>query len=232
MTTLAWAYLLIGYLAGSIPFAYLMGRFKGGNIFAQGSGNPGATNTLVVFGKKAAAAVLILDVLKGLVPAYLAGRLTGDYTIAFWAGAGAVLGHAFSIFTKFKGGKALATAGGALLYLAPIPLLIVIGSYLLLLFLTRYIVFATTLVILGAVGYFLYLDMPLTDDLALLTMVVGVLFRHLPNWERMYLRNEPKVGEPVEEIKLQRLPREQQVLLQIGYFVCAALVYAAVVLLR
>lgn len=222
----------MGYLIGSIPFAYLMGRLKGGNIFQQGSGNPGATNTLVVYGKKAAIVVLVLDVLKGFLPACIVGQTTGDLSLAFWAGAGAVLGHAFSLYTKFKGGKALACAGGALLYLAPVVLLIVVAAYVLLLLITRYIVFATTLVIVAAVGYFVYTDHPLANDLALLTMVVGVLYRHLPNWERMYLRNEPKVGQPVEELKLTRLPHNQQVALRIGYFAFAAVVYVAVIFIR
>lgn len=221
-------FFLLGYLIGAIPFAFLIGKLKGGNIYKQGSGNPGATNTLVVFGKMAGAAVLVLDVLKGFLPTLLVLHFTGDTSLAFWTGSGAVTGHVASIYTKFRGGKALAAAGGVLLCLYPIPLIVVVLSYVALLFLTRYIVLATTLVVLGAVVFFLSIGQPLTKDLALLVMVLGVLFRHLPNWERMYLRNEPKVGQPVDELKLQRLPKPKQRMVQVVYLVICALVMLTV----
>jgi acyl phosphate:glycerol-3-phosphate acyltransferase len=221
-------YFILGYFIGSIPFAFLVGKLKGGNIYKQGSGNPGATNTLVVFGKAAGAIVLVLDVLKGFLPSLLVLHFTQDTSLAFWTGSGAVTGHVASIFTKFRGGKALAAAGGVLLCLYPIPLIVVVVSYVALLFLTRYIVLATTVVILGAVVFFLSIGQPLTKDLALLVMVLGVLFRHLPNWERMYLRNEPKVGEPVHEVTLDRLPVTKQRMLQVVYLVVCALVMLTV----
>ncbi|MGZ4032229.1 MAG: glycerol-3-phosphate 1-O-acyltransferase PlsY [Tumebacillaceae bacterium] len=221
-------YFLLGYLIGAIPFAFLVGLVKGGNIYKQGSGNPGATNTLVVFGKAAGAVVLVLDVLKGFLPTLLVLHFTGDTSLAFWTGTGAVTGHVASIYTKFRGGKALASAGGVLLCLYPIPLIVVVVSYVALLFLTRYIVLATTLVVVGAVVFFLSIGQPLTKDLALMVMVLGVLFRHLPNWERMYLRNEPKVGQPVHEITLERLPKRKQRLVQVVYLVVCALAMAMV----
>lgn len=223
---------LIGYLIGSIPFAYLVGRLKGGNIYETGSGNPGATNTLVVFGKAAGAAVLVLDVLKGFLPAWIVLHVTQDTSFAFWAGTGAVTGHVASLYKKFRGGKALASAGGVLLCLYPIPLFIVLGSYIALLLITRYIVLATTLVILGAVGFFLIIDQPLSKDLALLVMVLGVLYRHLPNWERMFLGNEPKVGQPVDEVTLPRLPKEKQRLLRVIYVVVSLLFMLTIALVK
>jgi glycerol-3-phosphate acyltransferase PlsY len=221
-------YFLIGYAAGSTPFAYLNSRLKGGNIFREGSGNPGATNTLILYGKLEAFKILLLDVLKGYVPTALVGTYTGDFTLAFWTGAGAVVGHAFSFYTKFNGGKALASAGGAMLYLYPLPLVVVIATYVLLAFLIRYIVVATTIPVLGALGYFLWLDQPLGAKLALLTMVAAVLYRHLPNWERMYLKNEPKIGDLVHEVTLERLPKDQQLMLRVIYW---AVVLVIVVLL-
>lgn len=221
-------YLLIGYVCGSFPFAYLYGRSKGVNIFQTGSGNPGATNTMVVLGKQAAVFVLIFDILKGLVPTLVVSLVTDDPSLALWTATGAVLGHVFSIYTGLRGGKALATAGGALFALFPLGVLILIVSYIVLLLLIRYIVIATTIVIFGAVGLFLAGDYPLSSDLALLVMVAGVLYRHLPNWERVFLRNEPKIGQDVHEIHLPRLPVATQRLIAGLYWLVVALVLAAV----
>lgn len=222
-------FLLIGYLVGSTPFAFLQAKRRGGNIFQQGSGNPGATNTLVVYGKQAAATVLALDVLKGFVPTLLVLLITGDHTLAFWTGTGSVLGHVASLFTRFQGGKALATAAGVLLCLYPLPLAVVVVAYVLLVLLIRYIVIATTLVILGAVVFFLFFaGQSIGDKLALLTMVAGILYRHLGNWERVYLRTEPKIGDTVSELTLKRLSPEQQRRVKAWYWIGVAVVFALV----
>ncbi|TCP55528.1 acyl-phosphate glycerol-3-phosphate acyltransferase [Tumebacillus sp. BK434] len=219
--------LLFGYLVGSTPFAFLLGKRKGANIFTEGSGNPGATNTLTLFGKRAAGVVLLLDLLKGFVPTMLTGLVTGDQTLAFWTAAGAVLGHVFSLYTKFRGGKALATAGGALLFLHPVPLLIVVVSYVILLLLIRYIVIATTLVIVGALLVFLFTPQVLSEQIALFAMVTGVLYRHLPNWERIYLKNEPKIGQPVHEVTLERLSLEKQEWVKLSYWITMGMIFLA-----
>jgi len=221
-------YLVIGYACGSFPFAYLYGKSKGVNIFTSGSGNPGATNTMNVLGKQAAVVVLLFDILKGMVPVFIVSFVMDDTNLALWTATGAVLGHAFSVYTGMRGGKALATAGGALGALFPLGVIILIASYILLLLLIRYIVIATTLVIFGAVGFFLYQDYPVESDIALLILVAGVLYRHLPNWERVFLRNEPRVGQDVAEVTLPRLPLSQQRAIAVGYWVVAAGVIAAV----
>ncbi|KEO82117.1 glycerol-3-phosphate 1-O-acyltransferase PlsY [Tumebacillus flagellatus] len=220
--------LLIGYAVGSTPFAFLVGKSRGGNIFERGSGNPGTANTLAVYGKGAAAIVLICDVLKGFLPTLIVLLITGDQVLAFWTAAGAALGHAFSFYTGFRGGKALATAAGSLLALYPIPLIVVVVAYVVLVLLIRYISIATTIVIAGAVVFFLCIDQPLGSTLALLVMVAGILYRHLPNFERLYLRNEPKIGHKIEEIHLERLPREKQAMIKVVYWL-AAIVFIAIV---
>ncbi len=221
--------LLFGYLVGSTPFAFLLGQKKGANIFKQGSGNPGATNTLILFGKRAATVVLILDVSKGFFPTMLTAWVTQDQTLAFWTAAGAVLGHVFSMYTKFRGGKALATAGGALLFLQPYPLLITVASYVILAFLIRYIVIATTIVIVGALCVFLFTPQVLAEQVALFLMVAGVLYRHLPNWERIFLKNEPKIGRPVHEVTLARFTKEKQEWLQLSYWITIGMILMAFV---
>ncbi|MBM3643380.1 MAG: glycerol-3-phosphate 1-O-acyltransferase PlsY [Alphaproteobacteria bacterium] len=116
-----WPYLLaalaFGYLAGSIPFGLLLTRAAGlGDIRKVGSGNIGATNVLRAGGKKLAAAALLLDAGKGLVPVLIAAQAGPHPALA--AALGAVLGHLFPVWLGFKGGKGMATALGVLWGLA------------------------------------------------------------------------------------------------------------------
>lgn len=110
---------VIAYFIGSFPTAYLAGRLKGKNIFATGSGNMGAMNTARNVGYVLGVLVLLLDLAKGALATYL-GLQFADFTGALAAGIGVVLGHAFSVFVKFRGGKGLATALGVSLPLYPL----------------------------------------------------------------------------------------------------------------
>ena len=106
---------LIGYLIGSIPFGLILTRAAGlGDIRRIGSGNIGATNVLRTGNKGLAAATLLLDGLKGAVAVLIAAWL-GEHDAVLWAGAGAVLGHAFPVWLRFRGGKAVATSYGVLI---------------------------------------------------------------------------------------------------------------------
>lgn len=126
--------LVASYLIGAIPFSYLAGRaIKGIDLREHGSGNLGATNTFRMLGAKWAVAVLLLDVAKGLVPVLLAGRveLGGDVAVQWLRLAamfGAILGHLFSPYVRFSGGKGIATSAGAFMALAPWAFL---GSFVL-----------------------------------------------------------------------------------------------------
>src|SRR5690242_11310021 len=109
------AALLLGYLLGSIPFGLLLTRAAGlGDIRSIGSGNIGATNVLRTGNKTVAAATLVLDAAKGAMSVVLAAHLLGPFA-ALVAGLGAVLGHCFPAWLKFKGGKGVATTLGSLL---------------------------------------------------------------------------------------------------------------------
>jgi glycerol-3-phosphate acyltransferase PlsY len=108
----------LGYLLGSIPFGLLLTRAAGlGDIRSIGSGNIGATNVLRTGNKSVAAATLLLDALKGAVAVILAAMVLNPF-VALTAGFGAVLGHCFPAWLKFKGGKGVATTLGVLLALA------------------------------------------------------------------------------------------------------------------
>ncbi len=131
--------LLVGYLFGSFPTAWLVARQRGIDLRTEGSGNLGATNTFRVLGPWAGSAVLVIDLLKGAIPVGLAlasilpSGPTADAS-ALAGAVGAVLGHTASVWTGFKGGKGVATAAGAFFTLAPwgaVPALAVWGLLLL-----------------------------------------------------------------------------------------------------
>ena len=111
-----------GYLLGSVNAAASVARSRGFDIYATGSGNPGASNVYRVVGKWAALAVIIADIVKGFAPA-LVGLLAFDQTAACFAGFAAVAGHCYPILNRSRGGKGVATAGGILLAVAPLALI-------------------------------------------------------------------------------------------------------------
>jgi glycerol-3-phosphate acyltransferase PlsY len=116
--------LLIAYLLGSIPFGYLLVRWKtGGDVRAAGSGNIGATNVLRTTGRLAGVATLLLDIGKGYLAVWIAGQWTDGNPLWMSLAALAVMaGHAYSVFLGFKGGKAVASFVGAFLCLTPFAL--------------------------------------------------------------------------------------------------------------
>jgi len=130
---------LLSYLLGSIPFGYLLIRStEGKDIRTLGSGNIGATN---VFRRSRLAGVLtlVLDAAKGYLAVVLAGWLSGSLKWQAAAALCAIIGHVFTIWLHFKGGKGVATGCGAYLALAPLAVLTTLGLFLLILVLTRYI---------------------------------------------------------------------------------------------
>ncbi len=123
---------IISYLIGSIPFALILSKiFAGYDIRQEGSKNIGARNSYEVTGKKwIGLSVLLLDMSKGLLPAFLSKFLNGSIDCALFALLFAVIGHNFSAFIKFKGGRGLSTAFGGFLYIAPLVPVIWLLLYL------------------------------------------------------------------------------------------------------
>ena len=144
---------LLGYLIGSVNFAGLVAKKHGVDILKEGSGNPGATNVKRVLGKGPGNLVFALDALKGFVGAglpYLFLRIeeTGSaadihFTVCVAGFVGTLLGHCFSCFLKFKGGKGVASTIGGLLVLLPIPILIGAAIWGLVFMLSRYVSLAS-----------------------------------------------------------------------------------------
>lgn len=119
---MTWLFVVLAYLAGSIPTSFFAGRLaRGIDLRQHGSGNLGATNTFRVLGWKAAAPVVVIDIAKGWIPTALFPLWDGSQTLG-WAlayGAAAIVGHVFSVFVGFKGGKGVATSAGVFAALAP-----------------------------------------------------------------------------------------------------------------
>ena len=139
--------ILIAYLAGSIPSAYVAGKLRGVDLRKHGSGNLGATNVVRVLGPKIGAAVFIADLLKGFLPVYFLPMYTETLRPELWAlvyGAAAILGHVKPIFLLGKGGgKGVATASGVFLALAFIPMLIAEVVWITVFYFTRYVSLAS-----------------------------------------------------------------------------------------
>jgi glycerol-3-phosphate acyltransferase PlsY len=132
---------LLAYLLGAIPFGYLLVRLKtGGDVRAQGSGNIGATNVLRTTSRSLGVLTLLLDIGKGFLAVWIAGRLTAASPLWMGAAALAVMaGHAFPVFLKFRGGKAVASFVGAFLCLAPLALAAVLVLFVIVIAWSRYI---------------------------------------------------------------------------------------------
>ncbi len=119
--------LAIAYLLGSVDTGVIVPRLLGVNIYEHGSGNPGASNVMRTMGKKVGAAVMLGDALKGLLAALIGAWMVGS-TIAFWCALAAVVGHVFPLWHRFKGGRGVATAIGAVVFLEPwFGLVLVLG---------------------------------------------------------------------------------------------------------
>ncbi len=133
--------LLIAYLLGATPFGYVLVKLKTGrDVRALGSGNIGATNVLRTTSRALGILTLLLDIGKGFLAVWIAAHLTAGSPL--WTSAAALTvmaGHAFPLFLKFRGGKAVASFVGAFLYLAPVPLAAVLVLFVVVVAVTRFI---------------------------------------------------------------------------------------------
>lgn len=181
--------LVAAYLIGGIPFGYLIVKWKtGADVRAAGSGNIGATNVLRTTGRAAGIVTLLLDIAKGFAAVWLAGKLTAGSIDWMSAAALAVMaGHAFPIFLKFQGGKAVASFIGAYLYLAPVPLVAVLIVWVATVLYTRYVSLGSIL----AAGTFplavwLFMQPPLSLLGASIASAAFIIYRHRANIARIH----------------------------------------------
>ncbi len=189
-----WLLLIASYLIGSFPTALLVGKLIFGvDIRDHGSKNPGATNTLRVFGKKSAIFVLLVDLGKGALAAFLPLYFQLDAEPLYF-GLAAVIGHCFPIFARFRGGKAIATTAGALL-VANIPLFIIAYvSFFLVIYLTKYVFFGSISVGLSMVIYDFFSE-KLEFEIVFLLFFFLLIFLHRSNIRNFILGVEPKIND-------------------------------------
>ncbi|TYS11631.1 glycerol-3-phosphate 1-O-acyltransferase PlsY [Bacillus subtilis] len=184
--------IILAYLIGSIPSGLIVGKLaKGIDIREHGSGNLGATNAFRTLGVKAGSVVIAGDILKGTLATALPYLMHVDIH-PLLIGVFAVLGHVFPIFAKFKGGKAVATSGGVLLFYAPLLFITMIAVFFIFLYLTKFVSLSSMLTGIYTVIYSLFVhDRYLLIVVTLLT--IFVIYRHRANIKRIINKTEPKV---------------------------------------
>lgn len=189
----AFLVLLAAYLIGGIPFGYLLVKLKRGeDVRDMGSGNIGATNVLRTTGRALGFATLLLDIFKGALAVWLADRfLNGSIEWMCLAALAVMAGHAYPVFLKFKGGKAVASFVGAFLYLTPLPLAVMLVVFVITVAVTRYISLGSVL----AAGFFplavLLIEHP--PSIVVNSAAIAGIFiviRHRSNLERIRAGNE------------------------------------------
>lgn len=181
---------LIAYIIGSIPVAYLVSKiFYKVDIRTLGSGNSGTSNVFRNFGLKPAIPVLLLDFLKG----YLATSLSSDPQIQLFIVLSVLLGHIFPVFTKFKGGKGVATSLGAFLAINPFLVILPFMVWILILITTRISSLASILAVLSLTVSNVIFNTHIVTTLLTLLVCTLILFTHRQNIHRLLSEKEDRL---------------------------------------
>ncbi|MCP3025966.1 glycerol-3-phosphate 1-O-acyltransferase PlsY [Halobacillus sp. A5] len=185
-------FIILAYLIGAIPSGLIVGKLGYGiDIREHGSGNLGGTNTFRVLGLKAGLVVTTADILKGTLATVLP-LLFGAEIITLVIGLFAVIGHMYPVFAGFKGGKAVATSGGVILGVNPLVFAIILATFFLLLYLTKYVSLSS--MVTGVVAFVVTLllgEFGLSIVIAIMT--IFVIYRHRTNIKRILNKTEPKI---------------------------------------
>jgi len=198
--------IVLSYLLGSIPFGYLIAITKGIDIRTEGSGNIGATNVSRVLGRKYGLIIFFLDMFKAFAAVFFVPLLfsgikfptTPDNLLVILCGFSAILGHAFPLFLRFQGGKAVATCFGVFIWLAPLAVGISFGAWVITVLISRYVSLGSMIgtVSLALVLLFV-LDSPFGDNIYLMLLSVAVtilvIAKHTSNIKRIISGTEKKV---------------------------------------
>jgi glycerol-3-phosphate acyltransferase PlsY len=188
------ALVVSAYLLGSVPSGYILGSMAGVDVRKLGSGNVGATNVARVLGKGRGVLTLIADATKGWLPVFAAQQLDMSLPVITLAGGAAFLGHLYSLFLRFEGGKGVATAFGVILALAPVPTAISMAVFAIVFAATRVVSLGSLTAAIAAPVSLWVLGYP-----SLVTALVGfialmITWRHRDNLQRLLAGTEPKFG--------------------------------------
>ncbi|MDX2187190.1 MAG: glycerol-3-phosphate 1-O-acyltransferase PlsY [Opitutaceae bacterium] len=180
---------LAGYLLGALPFGYWVAKAKGINIFEHGSKNPGATNVRRVLGKGPGNLVFALDAAKGAVATWWPSLVLNENPEATYCSIvgliASLIGHSFSCFTGFRGGKGVATASGGFAVLMPLALLSALGIWLVTFYSSRYVSLASILASLALPVSAFLLHQPKPLIILAVAIAFFVVIRHRTNIVRL-----------------------------------------------
>jgi acyl phosphate:glycerol-3-phosphate acyltransferase len=191
--------LAVSYLLGSIPTGLWLGQaLRGVDIREHGSRNIGATNTLRVLGRKLGAVALLGDMAKGAVPVLYVARLSDWEHAPLACGLAAILGHTFSVFIRFRGGKGVATSAGAFFALLPVPMLCATGVFIVAVGLTRMVSAGSVLGALTLAVTVWIFPGAATQVVQGTAVAVALLVvvRHRDNIKRILSGTENRLGQP------------------------------------
>lgn len=182
----------VAYLLGSIPFSYLAGRAKGIDLRTVGSGNLGAANAFRALGRGTGIAVLVADVLKGVVAVVIARLVTDDPWPAIAAGA-AMAGHVFPVWLRFRGGKGVAVGGGAVIALMPLASVILFAVWIVVAVISRYTSLASLTSAVVATPLVWAMGYPAADVVFTGIAAVAVVVLHRGNIRRLATGTERRI---------------------------------------
>lgn len=185
---------VLGYLIGSVPFAFLVARRRGIDLRRAGSGNIGATNVLRTTSAAYAVLAMSLDVTKGVLAVLAASAVATSAVAPVVAGLAAIVGHIYPPWLGFRGGKGVATAAGAFALLAPLAVVIAASVFVIVVGLTRYVsvgslVAAPALVLVATLE-----DVPAPVIIGAAIATLLIAYRHRPNITRLMAGTEPRLG--------------------------------------
>lgn len=186
--------ILLGYLAGSVPFAYLLARRRGIDVRTAGSGNVGAANVLRTTGPWRGIIVMALDMSKGMAAVAVATLMAGGTALIALSGAAAIVGHIYPVWLKFHGGKGVAVAAGVFTMLSPAAAAAAAVLFLLTAWVTRYVSLASIAATVALPPAAWILGSPMPVVLVAAGSAILILFRHRANWSRLRAGTERRVG--------------------------------------
>lgn len=185
---------LLGYLTGSVPFAYLLARRAGIDVRFAGSGNVGAANVLRTTGTWRGVVVMALDVAKGIAAVAIGYLMAGSAALAAATGAAAVVGHIYPVWLRFHGGKGVAVAAGVFTMLSPVAAAIAAALFLVTVWITRYISLGSIAATVALPPVAWLTGEPRAVVWSAAGSAVLILFRHRSNWHRLRAGTERRVG--------------------------------------
>ena len=192
---------VLGYLIGSVPFAFLVARRRGIDLRRAGSGNIGATNVLRTTSTADAALAMCLDVTKGALAVFAARAVATSAAAPVVAGLAAIAGHIYPPWLGFRGGKGVATAAGVFALLAPLAVVSAASVFVIAVWLTRYVsvgslVAAPVLPIAAALE-----DVPVPVIVGAAIAALLIAHRHRPNITRLIAGTEPRFGKRNDQVE-------------------------------